>query len=184
MEAVNRCHMNQFNEVEICACLNFCPLTCMENNLQMSRDEQVTISWNSHPMFIKQSLEYRRDSVVLLRVHVSSVPWPRVVSGWGYEEKAWVPFRALLTMLRDPPVSLPSWGPVGVWWDWPGRASIVAEPALLIPIVSGWVETSSPGSSTSVNPPVCGADSWHVGPFRQYLQCKGHRNNLLKDLES
>lgn len=119
-----------------------------------------------------------RVVLALLRVVLSTRSRAQLLWRRGDEKKTWVTFRHLFVVVHVSPLSLPHWRAtvvrVGCLMLRPG--GLVPEPTSRAVMVAGWTITtaSASGVATSVSSPVCGADSWHVGPLGQNLQAKEH----------
>lgn len=119
-------------------------------------------------------LSKQRVMLALLGVVLSTRSCPQLLWWWSDEEKTWVTFRHLFTVIHVYPLSLPHWwasiiraGCLMLWSSW-----LVPKPAPRVIMVSGWTEapSSASGVPTSVPSSVCGADPWHVGPLGHYLK--------------
>ena len=113
--------------------------------------------------------------LALLGVVVAAWPWATLLRWRGDKEEARVAFGGLFTVLRGSPQPLPCGGAsivrVGHRVGGPGR--LVAEATLEAVVVARGAGPASSGATTTTGPAaVCGAYTWHVGPFGHHLRTR------------
>lgn len=113
-------------------------------------------------------------ALALLGVMLSAWLCPQLLWWWCDEKKTRVSFWHLFMVIHVSPLSLPHWRAsivrVGRLMLRPG--GLVPEPSSRTVLVSRRTETttSASGVTTSMSPPVCGADAWQISPLGQNLQ--------------
>lgn len=124
--------------------------------------------------------------LTLLSVVLSTSSWAQLLWWWSDQQKTWVTFR-LFVVFHVSPLSLSNWWAAVVWVRslmlWPG--CLIPEPSSRAVLVAWWAVTTPSASwmAASVSPPVCRADTRHVGPLGHHLQTKGNKSwHLLNSL--